>query len=32
MTNLIPAELDEAAELIQGGPKPFSMMEGYGRF
>ncbi len=28
MTNLIPAELDEAAELIQGSPKPLSMMEG----
>ncbi len=28
MTNLIPAELHPAAELIQGSPKPLSMMEG----
>lgn len=28
MTNLIPAELNEAAEIIQGSPKPLSMMEG----
>lgn len=28
MTNLIPAELHPAAELIQGSPKPLSMMQG----
>jgi len=28
MTNLIPHELHEAAELIQGSPKPLMMMEG----
>lgn len=28
MTNLLPSELHEAAELIQGSPKPLSMMEG----
>lgn len=28
MTNLVPAELHPAAELIQGSPKPLSMMQG----